>query len=91
MKPFSSAAEYRNGLKPDPGWRCACVARLNLPDLASKLSKPPTSARMAPSSGLSATSAEAASGICASRALSDGGVASVAPSLPVALVAVSVT
>ena len=27
----ASAAEYRNGLKPDPGWRFAMVTRLNLP------------------------------------------------------------
>ena len=30
VKPFSSAAEYRKGLNPDPGWRRACVTRLNL-------------------------------------------------------------
>ena len=30
VKPFSSAAEYRNGLNPEPGWRRACVTRLNL-------------------------------------------------------------
>ena len=36
VKPFSRAAEYRNGLKPEPGWRRACVARLNLPIPLSK-------------------------------------------------------
>jgi len=37
-----------NGLKLDPGCRCACVTWLNL--LRSK-SKPPTRARIAPSAG----------------------------------------
>ena len=36
VKPLSSAAEYRKGLKPEPGWRLACVARLNLPTFWSK-------------------------------------------------------
>ena len=30
VNPCSRAAEYRNGLNPEPGWRCACVTRLNL-------------------------------------------------------------
>ena len=30
VKPFSSAAEYRNGLKPEPGRRRAWVTRLYL-------------------------------------------------------------
>ena len=30
VNPFSNAPEYRNGLKPDPGWRRACVTRLYL-------------------------------------------------------------
>ncbi len=30
VNPSSSAAEYRNGLNPEPSWRLACVTRLNL-------------------------------------------------------------
>jgi len=30
VNPFSNAAEYRKGLKPDPGRRLACTARLYL-------------------------------------------------------------
>ena len=36
--PEVSAASARNGLMVEPGWRCACVARLKL-DI--RLSKPP--------------------------------------------------
>ena len=32
----ASAAAYMNGLKPEPGWRRAWVARLNLPWPAPK-------------------------------------------------------
>ena len=30
VKPCSSAAEYRNGLNPEPGWRLAWVTRLKV-------------------------------------------------------------
>ncbi|MNM92584.1 hypothetical protein D3C81_1049220 [compost metagenome] len=53
LKPLSNAAAYTNGLKLEPGWRRAWVARLNL--LPAKL-KPPTSARNAPVSASSETS-----------------------------------
>src|SRR3546814_10001206 len=59
LKPRSIAAAYRNGLKLDPGWRRAWVARLNL--LPAKL-KPPTSERRAPFSGFRDTSAAWARG-----------------------------
>src|SRR5690606_975621 len=65
---------YRKGLKLDPGWRRAWVARLNL--LAAKL-KPPTSARRAPSSGSSETSADCACGTWASS--KRGGAGGAAP------------
>ena len=41
-KPASSAAANTNGLKAEPGWRFASVARLN--GLSAKL-RPPTMAR----------------------------------------------
>ena len=50
------------GLKLEPGWRNACVTWLNL--LRSK-SKPPTSARRAPSLGRIATNVDSTCGICA--------------------------
>ena len=50
------------GLKLEPGWRQACVTRLNL--LRSK-SNPPTIARTAPSCVLMATRAACTSGSCA--------------------------
>ena len=51
-----------NGLKLEPGWRQACVTRLNLLRLKSK---PPTSARIEPSARFAATSAACTSGSCA--------------------------
>src|SRR5690554_7512326 len=45
VRPFSRAARYRNGLKVEPGWRWAWVARLYL--LWLKL-YPPARASMAP-------------------------------------------
>ena len=50
-----------NGLKLEPGWRHACVTWLYL---FLPKSKPPTSARMAPSRGSSATNAPSTSGNC---------------------------
>ncbi len=50
-----------NGLKLEPGWRHACVTWLNLFLLKSK---PPTSARIAPSCGVSDTSAPSTCGSC---------------------------
>jgi len=64
VKPFSSAAAYTNGLKFDPGWRRAWTTRLNFERTKSM---PPTRARIAPSSGLSATSAPSIAGSCSSR------------------------
>jgi hypothetical protein len=49
------------GLKLEPGWRQAWVTWLNLLRLKSK---PPTSARIAPSTGLAATKAASTSGNC---------------------------
>ncbi len=51
-----------NGLKLEPGWRQACVTWLNLLRLKSK---PPTIARISPSSGFSEMNAAATSGSCA--------------------------
>ena len=48
------------GLNEEPGWRQACVTWLNLLRLKSK---PPTSARIAPSVGSVATNADSTSGI----------------------------
>ena len=50
----SSAARYTNGLKADPGWRRARMARSS--GLEAK-SRPPTSARTPPVSGSIAISA----------------------------------
>ena len=50
-----------NGLKLEPGWRHACVTWLNLFWLKSK---PPTSARIAPSCGTTETNAPSTCGIC---------------------------
>ncbi|MNK99218.1 hypothetical protein D3C87_1196050 [compost metagenome] len=50
-----------NGLKLEPGWRQACVTWLNLLRLKSK---PPTIARISPSSGFNETKAAATSGSC---------------------------
>src|SRR5207249_403622 len=52
--PARTAAEYTNGLKVEPGWRIACVARLYL---ESSKSRPPIIARMYPVFASSATSA----------------------------------
>ena len=62
--PASNALAYRNGLKFEPGWRFAWVARLNL-DSSKPI--PPTRARMAPCLGSNDTSADCALGTCASR------------------------
>ena len=62
--PASNALAYRNGLKFEPGWRFAWVARLNLD---SSKPMPPTRARMAPCLGSNDTSADCALGTCASR------------------------
>jgi hypothetical protein len=52
--PLCSAAARTNGLNAEPGWRCACAARLNW--LSRKFS-PPTIATTLPSRGSIATSA----------------------------------
>ena len=74
ITPCSSAAEYKNGLKLDPGWRQAWVTWLNGWRVKSK---PPTSARTRPLTGSSATNAACTSGhwVTAQRALSAAPVA----------------
>src|SRR6266852_7178981 len=52
--PARAAAEYTNGLKVEPGWRTAWVARLYL---ESSKSRPPIIARMYPVFASSETSA----------------------------------
>ncbi len=64
VTPCSTAAAYRKALKFDPGWRFACVARLNL---ESSNPIPPTSDRIAPSVGSRETRAAWARGTCARR------------------------
>ena len=59
IMPFSSAAEYTNGLNVEPGWRVAWVTWLNL---LRENSKPPDSARIAPLFGLIAINAASTSG-----------------------------
>jgi hypothetical protein len=58
--PLSSAAEYTNGLKLEPGWRSACVARLND---CSRASNPPWIAITCPVCGFSATKPPETSGM----------------------------
>ena len=53
-RPFCTAAAYTIGLNVEPGWRSACVARLNF---ESSKSRPPTMARTAPLRGSIATNA----------------------------------
>ena len=61
ITPFSSAAEYKNGLKLEPGWRQAWVTWLK--GWRAK-SKPPTNARTRPVRASSATKAACTSGHC---------------------------
>src|ERR1035441_1565110 len=54
LPPWSITAVYTYGLKDDPTWRRACVARLNLERLKSR---PPTMALISPVALSMATSA----------------------------------
>ena len=54
--PLSISAVYTYALNDEPGWRCACHARLNW-FVSENGVAPPTIARISPVDGLIATSA----------------------------------